>query len=46
MRFYGTRGFKLDLFGTKAERMRSHETGDKENERDQRLPVRSLWNGG
>jgi hypothetical protein len=27
IRFYETRGFQLGLFGTEADRMRSHETG-------------------
>ena len=48
MRFYGTRVFQLGLFGTVADRMRSHGTGGKQNEVlwDQRLPVRSFWNQG
>ena len=36
----------VGLYGTDADRMRSHETGGKENERDQRLPVRALWERG
>ncbi len=48
MRFYGTRGFQLGLYGTESDRMRFHETGGKQNEVlwDQRLQVRSFWNGG
>jgi hypothetical protein len=32
MRFYGTRGFQSGLFGMEADRMRSHGTGDEQNE--------------
>jgi hypothetical protein len=48
MRFYCIRGFQLGLFVTGADRMRSHGTGGKQNKilRNQRLPVRALWNGG
>jgi hypothetical protein len=47
MRFYGTIGFQLGLFGKAADRMRSHRTGGKQEVLwDERFPVRSLWKGG
>jgi hypothetical protein len=32
MSFHGTRGFQLGLFGTEADRMRSHGTSGDQNE--------------